>query len=215
MSNNELLENPADLLKEVRENFMIEQDVNSLINIDRKIEEIQSRSQEELRSKKTDISKLHIQLDTSTSKVDALKTDLDRIKDESQELVGQNEVVDYVKELDELEQSIVSLRSQLDERIVHLVRSGRSSTGGSSLDQSPIAVVIDPEEEIEIINNPASRANLLKLKLYRSMGVVLDEDNNQVLIEGNDNAIDVLPLNDDISDFFKTKFIWDRIKTKR
>lgn len=215
MSNNDLLENPADLLREVRNNFMIEQDLNSLMNIDRKIEEIRSKSQEELRNKKIEISKLNIQLDTSTSKVDTLKTDLDRIKEESQELVGQNEIVDYVKELDELEQSIVSLRSQLDERIIQLVKSGRSSTDESSLDLSPKAVVIDHEEETEILNDPASRANLLKLRLYRSMGVVLDEDNNQVLVEGNDNAVDVLPLNDDLSDYFKTKFIWDRIKTKR
>lgn len=215
MSNNDLLENPADLLREVRNNFMIEQDLNSLMNIDRKIEEIRSKSQEELRNKKIEISKLNIQLDTSTSKVDTLKTDLDRIKEGSQELVGQNEIVDYVKELDELEQSIVSLRSQLDERIIQLVKSGRSSTGESSLDRSPKGVVIDHEEEIEILNDPASRANLLKLRLYRSMGIVLDEDNNQVLVEGNDNAVDVLPLNDDLSDYFKTKFIWDRIKTKR
>uniref|UniRef100_UPI0000D894C2 Hypothetical 24.6 kDa protein in ILV2-ADE17 intergenic region n=1 Tax=Saccharomyces cerevisiae TaxID=4932 RepID=UPI0000D894C2 len=54
--------------------------------------------------------------------------------------------------------------------------------------------------------------NILKLKLYRSLGVILDLENDQVLINRkNDGNIDILPLDNNLSDFYKTKYIWERL----
>ncbi|CDF88982.1 ZYBA0S03-06414g1_1 [Zygosaccharomyces bailii CLIB 213] len=199
MANNELLENPAELLREVRENFMIQQDVDSIANIDDKINQIHSKSLAKLKAKNIDVQSLHSQYEKERKLVDELSLESDKFRQESQELASQRQVVDYVKELDELEQSIVLMRGQLDEKIIQLVRDSR--------DQKKKEF---PEESM-ILSDPIAKANILKLKLYRSMGVVVDEEKGQVLIKGNENEVNILPIDNDFSDFFKTKFIWEKI----
>lgn len=216
--NQDLLENPAELLREVRDNFIIQGDVESIGNIDRKINEIRKKTQDHNRDTRIEITKLGVQVETKNSKIEELEVDLGRIKEDSQELVDENEIIDYVNELDDLEKNIVSLRSQLDERIVKYVKEERSISKEALLDETdkPLNETLNIEEKdaIEIMSHPIVRANILKLKLYRSMGVIIDEDNNQVLIETVENKVDALPLDDDISDFFKTKYIWERIQSK-
>lgn len=199
MASNELLENPAELLRDVRENFIIQQDVDSIANIDGKIEEIRSLSQDKLKTKESDIRSLDSQLEKDKLLIDELTLKLNTFREESLELASQRQVVDYVKELDDLEQSIVLMRGQLDEKIVQLVKDSR--------DQQTKEF---PEESL-ILSDPVARANILKLKLYRSLGVTIDEDNGQALIRGQGNDVDILPLDSDFSDFFKTKFVWEKI----
>ncbi|AQZ17767.1 SPC24 (YMR117C) [Zygosaccharomyces parabailii] len=199
MANNELLENPAELLRDVRENFMIQQDVDSIANIDDKINQIHSKSLAKLKAKNADVQSLDSQYEKKRTLVDELSLELDKFRQESEKLANQKQVVDYVKELDDLEQSIVLMRGQLDEKIIKLVRDSR--------DQEEREF---PEESM-ILSDPIAKANILKLKLYRSMGVVVDEEKGQVLIKGNENEVNILPIDNDFSDFFKTKFIWEKI----
>lgn len=199
MANNELLENPAELLREVRENFMIQQDVESIANIDDKINQIHSKCLAKLKAKNINIQSLDSQYEKERTLVDELSLELDKFRRESQELASQKQVVDYVKELDDLEQSIVLMRGQLDEKIIKLVRDSRDQ----EKEEFP--------EESMILSDPIAKANILKLKLYRSMGVVVDEEKGQVLIKGNENEVNILPIDNDYSDFFKTKFIWEKI----
>ncbi|QLL30541.1 hypothetical protein HG536_0A03590 [Torulaspora globosa] len=212
MSNNNLLENPADLLRQVRENFIIEQDVESLAAIDEKASQIKAKSQEELRRSKMEISNLELQLKSKETRIGVLVNELAQVKDESQDLMGKNDLLSFVKQLDELEQSVVQLRSELDERIVTLVKGQRSSTTAS---EQPSGELIDDEERKDILRDTVARANILKLKLYRSLGLVIDDANGQVFIEKDNSEIDTLPLDNDLSDFFRTKYIWDRIKANR
>lgn len=209
MSNNGLLENPADLLREVRESFIIDHDVESLLTIDGKMEQIRTKSQEKLRDKKLEISRLETQLQNSESRVNSLSKDLNQIKDESQDLVSNNDVVDFVKELDELEQSIVDLRSNLGEKVAKFVQGSETSSNGQSLISEE---TLNKEVQSDILQDPEARADLLKLKLYRSLQIFIDDVNHQVMIEGNDNEINTLTLDDDLSDYFRTKYIWDRMK---
>ncbi|QLQ78107.1 hypothetical protein HG537_0A03540 [Torulaspora globosa] len=209
MCNNNLLENPADLLRQVRENFIIEQDVESLAAIDEKTSQIKTKLQEKLRRSKMEISSLELQVKSKETKISDLLNELAQVKDESQDLMGKNDLLSFVKQLDELEQSVVQLRSDLDERIVTLVKGKRSPS------EQPCDELIDEEERKDIIGDPIARANILKLKLYRSLGVVIDDTNGQIFIEKDNSEIDTLPLDNDLSDFFTTKYIWDRIKANR
>lgn len=210
MSTNNLLENPADLLREVRENFIIEQDVESLAAIDEKANQIKIKSQDELRRNKMEISNMEMQLKSSETKVNSLMKELAQVKDESQDLMGKNDLLSFVQELDELEQSVVQLRSDLDQRIVKLVHKNSPPVADEASEQ-----LIDEEERKDTLQDPVARANILKLKLYRSLGLVIDDVNSQVFIEKNDSEIDTLPLDNDLSDYFRTKYIWDRIKANR
>lgn len=209
MSNNNLLENPADLLRQVRENFIIEQDVESLAAIDEKASQIKARSQEELRRSKMEISNLELQVKSKETKIGDLVNELAQVKDKSQDLIEKNDLLSFVKQLDELEQSVVQLRSELDERIVTLVKGKRPSAS-----EQPDEL-IDDEERNDILRDPVARANILKLKLYRSLGLVIDDANGQVFVEKDNSEIDTLPLDNDLSDFFRTKYIWDRIRANR
>lgn len=217
MSSNDILENPAELLREVRESFIIDQDIESLLNIDGKMEQIRARSQDKLRDKKTEISRLEMQLRASESRVQSLSQDLNQIKGESQDLVGQSDVVDFVKELDTLEQSIVDLRSDLDVRVTKFVEGNRATSSDEPLFDQQVSSekALDKQGQSEMLLDPEAKANLLKLKLYRSLLIFIDDVNNQVMIEGNENEINTLPLDDDLSDFFRTKYIWDRMRASR
>lgn len=217
MSSNDILENPAELLREVRESFIIDQDIESLLNIDGKMEQIRARSQDKLRDKKTEISRLEMQLRASESRVQSLSQDLNQIKGESQDLVGQSDVVDFVKELDTLEQSIVDLRSDLDVRVTKFVEGNRATSSDEPLFDQQVSSekALDKQAQSEMLLDPEAKANLLKLKLYRSLLIFIDDVNNQVMIEGNENEINTLPLDDDLSDFFRTKYIWDRMRASR
>ncbi|GCE97115.1 kinetochore-associated Ndc80 complex subunit spc24 [Zygosaccharomyces mellis] len=199
MASNELLENPAELLRQVRENFIIQDDVAAIEGIDEKLNQIRSQSRQKLNSKGNEIATLESQLEVENGLVNELNSSLEQMRQESQELASQKQIVDYVKELDELEQSIVSMRSELDEKIVKLVRDSRDQDSPESSGES------------ELLQDPVAKANILKLKLYRSMGVIIDEENDQVLIKDSNNEVDVLPIDGDLSDFFKTKFIWEKI----
>ncbi|GAV56315.1 hypothetical protein ZYGR_0BB00920 [Zygosaccharomyces rouxii] len=203
MASNELLENPAELLRQVRENFIIQDDVAAIGGIDDKLDQIRSQSRQKLDSKEGEISTLQSQLEAENGRVDELNASLHRMRQESQELASQRQIVDYVKDLDELEQSIVSMRSELDEKIVKLVRDTRDQDSYESPDES------------KVLQDPVARANILKLKLYRSMGVIIDEENGQVLIKDSKNEVDILPIDSDLSDFFKTKFIWEKISKSK
>lgn len=218
MSTNNLLENPAELLREVRENFIIEQDVDTLAAIDEKASQIKTKSRNELRKNQLRISELDTQLKSREDRIAVLMKELAQVKDESQSLVGENNLLGFVKELDDLEQSVVQLRSALDKKIVTLVKGNRASsspTAGELFDSPPAEELIDEEERKDTLQDPEARANLLKLKLYRSLGLVIDDVNSQVFIEKENSEIDMLPLNNEFSDFFMTKYIWDRIKADR
>lgn len=216
-----LLENPADLLRDVRDNFIIEEDVESILNIDKRIDEMRNKSHQNTESKKIEVAKLSVQLESRNSKISELQAAMERIKAESEELASQHEIVDYVDELDELEKSIISLRCQLDERIVTFVKNERSMSNDLTLGSPNVPVTqieglaATTDDTAEIMNDPIARANILKLKLYRTMGLIIDEDTNQVIIETADNKVETLPLDDDLSDFFKTKYIWQRIQSRK
>jgi kinetochore protein Spc24 len=104
----------------------------------------------------------------------------------------------------------VSLRSELDEKMKLYLKDSEiiSTPNGSKIK----AKVIEPELEEQSAVTPEANENILKLKLYRSLGVILDLENDQVLINRkNDGNIDILPLDNNLSDFYKTKYIWERL----
>ncbi|CCD26446.1 kinetochore-associated Ndc80 complex subunit SPC24 NDAI_0H02720 [Naumovozyma dairenensis CBS 421] len=231
--NDPLINNLAALLRETRENFDIEHDIDTIININDKLTELKNRSNELKTSKESEITSLRNNLESQGEKIQILNDNLNKTKEESKNFKSKDQLIDVVKELDELENDVVSMRSQLDQKITRFV------TSSSSPQRPPLSLSISSppknshmnglsnydDETNEILNDPIAKANILRLKLYRSMGIILDIDNNQVLIDsynynnnGNNNdtnnnsnnKIDILPLDDDLSDYFKTKYIWEK-----
>lgn len=210
--NYEILKDPAELLRETKEAFTIQDDINALIVINEKLKSIKQKSGELLDNKSDKVTKLSGKLSSLNKKIDDLNIQLSQTQEESKNFEKNDRMEDFEKELQALEAENNELKTTIDDKISHFVEQsqGSSSPLTSSLPTSQMDKEID-EEERELLKDPNVRANILKLKLFRSLGVILDSANKQVFIEGNDNKIDVLSLDEDYSDYFKTKYIWDKI----
>ena len=201
MSVNELVENPADLLREVRENFIIQQDVDSLETIDKQVTRLSDLAKEKLNSNRIEISKYSSQLESQNLNLSTLNENLNRVKQESEQFVPQEELDRNLKDLEQLETRAKDLRKEMDLKILKLVKIEKTIEEATTI-----------EETIDDLNDPITKANILKLKMYRSMGVIADTDNNQILIDMGNGELDILPLDNNLSGYFITKYIWGKMK---
>ncbi|CAI5022828.1 AVN_HP_G0063630.mRNA.1.CDS.1 [Saccharomyces cerevisiae] len=187
-----LLDNPVEFLKEVRESFDIQQDVDAMKRIRQDLDVIKEESEARISKEHSKVSESNKKLNAERINVAKLEGDLEYTNEESNEFGSKDELVKLLKDLDGLERNIV----------------GISTPNGSKIK----AKVIEPELEEQSAVTPEANENILKLKLYRSLGVILDLENDQVLINRkNDGNIDILPLDNNLSDFYKTKYIWERL----
>lgn len=203
MSEDQFLEDPSSLLQETRSNFSITNDTESLDRISSNLTQLQSTVKEKLVTKQRRVNQLQVDLEAFQSVVETLEDKRKGLMSDAEQQNKNDALLKLVDEMEKLEQELVTMRSELDQGMGQLIRG-------------PLADLETEDEEQNSEQEPEDltlRANILKLKLYRSLGVILDTDNNQALIrQGNDESkLDVLPLEDDLSDYFKTKYIWDRL----
>lgn len=203
MSEDQFLEDPSSLLQETRSNFSITNDTESLDRISSNLTQLQSTVKEKLVTKQRQVDQLQVDFETFQSVVETLEDKRKGLMSDTEQQNKNDALLKLVDEMEKLEQELVTMRSELDQGMGQLIRGPladlETEDEGQNSEQEP--------EDLTL------RANILKLKLYRSLGVILDTDNNQALIrQGNDESkLDVLPLEDDLSDYFKTKYIWDRL----
>lgn len=203
MSEDQFLEDPSCLLQETRSNFSITNDTESLDRISSNLTQLQSTVKEKLVTKQRQVDQLQVDFETFQSVVETLEDKRKGLMSDTEQQNKNDALLKLVDEMEKLEQELVTMRSELDQGMGQLIRGPladlETEDEGQNSEQEP--------EDLTL------RANILKLKLYRSLGVILDTDNNQALIrQGNDESkLDVLPLEDDLSDYFKTKYIWDRL----
>lgn len=203
MSEDQFLEDPSSLLQETRSNFSITNDTESLDRISSNLTQLQSTVKEKLVTKQRRVDQLQVDFEAFQSVVETLEDKRKGLMSDAEQQNKNDALLKLVDEMEKLEQELVTMRSELDQGMGQLIRG-------------PLADLETEDEEQNSEQEPEDltlRANILKLKLYRSLGVILDTDNNQALIrQGNDESkLDVLPLEDDLSDYFKTKYIWDRL----
>lgn len=203
MSEDQFLEDPSSLLQETRSNFSITNDTESLDRISSNLTQLQSTVKEKLVTKQRQVDQLQVDFEAFQSVVETLEDKRKGLMSDAEQQNKNDALLKLVDEMEKLEQELVTMRSELDQGMGQLIRGPladlETEDEGQNSEQEP--------EDLTL------RANILKLKLYRSLGVILDTDNNQALIrQGNDESkLDVLPLEDDLSDYFKTKYIWDRL----
>ncbi|CAI4035591.1 hypothetical protein SMKI_13G2410 [Saccharomyces mikatae IFO 1815] len=206
-----LLDNPVEFLREVRESFNIQQDVDAMKRIRQDLDTIAEESEAKIANEHSKVSESNKKLNAERINIAKLEGDLEYTKEESNEFGSKDELVKLLKDLDELERNIVSLRGELDEKMKLYIKDSEivPTAEGSEINPKIMESELDDQSTI----NPEANENVLKLKLYRSLGVILDLENDQVLINGkNEENIDVLPLDDSLSDFYKTKYIWERLR---
>ncbi|SCV00485.1 LAMI_0G05380g1_1 [Lachancea mirantina] len=198
MSGDQLLDDPAGLIRETRQNFSISGDLNSLSSIEKSLKQLREFVQEQLEQKTGEVDHLASMASKSESRISLLDSELAEVA--GTELNGgkKEELDEIKKELEKLEVKLRASKTELDAKMQELVKEDtqRVEIGNSS-------------------DNADVRLEILKLQLYRSLGVNLDIKNRQALIQRPDgqgtDGVDFLPLDGELSEFFKTKFVWDRI----
>ncbi|KAG0670780.1 kinetochore-associated Ndc80 complex subunit spc24 [Maudiozyma exigua] len=179
---------------------------------------IEKDNEDYIKEEKESLLELQRRADMQQETLDTLKNELNQLKKETESIFNQDQLANLVKELDILEKENLEKKNRNDKNIRELAvlynvntdtDNGRNSNGSINI------FARDEEEETKkILENPISRANLLKLKLFRSLGVIVDIKTQQVFIEDSDR-LDVLMLNEGYSNYFKTKYIWERIKMNK
>ncbi|CCE64120.1 hypothetical protein TPHA_0G02820 [Tetrapisispora phaffii CBS 4417] len=205
MSNNEMLENPTELLKNLQELFLVEHDVKSLEKIDTSINRLTELTKEKLNSNHIEISKQTSVLDKGNIDISALRDQLERAQDESDQYKSANAMETKIQELERLEAEVKRIREDLNEKVSTLVKLDKEIANEVNFD----------DKSSMNSDDPITKANILKLKLYRSMGVIVDSVNNQILINQENGEIDILPIENEYSDYFVTKHIWSKIKNRK
>ncbi|KAM3163408.1 Kinetochore-associated Ndc80 complex subunit spc24 [Lachancea thermotolerans] len=197
MSEEALIENPSNLIRETRTNFSIVNDTEALSNISKNLNELQRIVKEKLDRKSNELSQSESALEKNEARLDTLRRA--RTESGSGQLQGgsSEDVLEMARELESLERRLVELRQEVDRGLEQLIEKNADDSKVQELEESQTE---DPEH----------RTNVLKIQLYRSLGVVLDADNNRALIS-KDGTLDVVPVDGDASAYFRTKYLWDRI----
>ena len=112
-----LLDNPVEFLKEVRESFDIQQDVDAMKRIRHDLDVIKVESEARISKEHSKVSESNKKLNAERINVAKLERDLEYTNEESNEFGSKDELVKLLKDLDGLERNIVSLRSELDEKM--------------------------------------------------------------------------------------------------
>lgn len=195
----EILQDPADLLKQTRSSFSIQHDLTLFEKLTSNLKDLHDKITQVKSDNVSRIKQLQERLETTQLHVNKLTTERHSIQDHLNSLTTSRELVEISDELKDLEHQLCEMRSQIDSEMNQLVSMNFKLT-----------------DEMEIPKDLTVQANLLKLQLYRSFGLVVDLENNQALIkkrrEIDGDIIDVIPLSDNtLSCFFRTKYIWDRL----
>ncbi|AET40490.1 kinetochore-associated Ndc80 complex subunit SPC24 Ecym_6094 [Eremothecium cymbalariae DBVPG len=201
----DVLENPAELLRQTRQNFSISHDLQLLSASEENLKRISHRTQQLQSKSAQELSFLQSQLNERSKAMDAIRATQASESQHLNTLMQSQELITLSKDLEQLENQIIEIRNELDQGMSQLLQSSDISTASS---------IADIEKETQkALQSPEVQTNLLKLQLFSSLGVLLDTEHNQALIERGDNAgIDTITLEDSsLSPYFRTKYVWDRL----
>lgn len=207
------LANSVESLKNLRESFNTNNIRGSFNIIEEATKSIEEQSTEYIQQGIANLEKLKQKVSSQKLKLDLLTKELSDLDHEANMMINQDNLIELVNELDSIEKENLQLKNKNDKRVNELAETYKSN----EIDDKGIINQIDQAEDEEaqkILEDPVSRANILKLKLFRSLGVIVDTNSKQVFIEHSDK-LDVLSLNEGYSDYFKTKYIWERIKLNK
>lgn len=154
---------------------------------------------------------LQRQLENTLSSIKSLRSSSQTKSTKAELKKLENEIFDSARSLTSLNMEINSLKlsynenlKRLDELETELAKlNDKFITHAANL---PIdSVSTDPKTLDE-------NTNLIKLKLYQSLGLKFNQDTREVLIlNKSKNSVSLLKIDDTYSEYFISNFIWDNI----
>ncbi|SCU78486.1 LAME_0A04654g1_1 [Lachancea meyersii CBS 8951] len=194
----QLLEDPIGLIRETRNNFSLVNDVESLSNVTRNIDELQRLIQEKVKSRDEEVRQLDAAGRKTENRLEVLRqAQLASNSNGRNRSSSMDETAQLAQELEELEQRLLAMRTEVDQGLQDLVREGSSDRDRELVEEArPV--------------DRAHKANILKIQVFRSLGVVLNLSNRTAVLN-RAGTLDVVALDDSSSEFYRTKYLWDRL----
>ena len=207
--------------------------------LDTAYENIEKETTSFLHTKQQELAELQQSLSNELDTSNTLKKELFEIQNSSDTSHEDGKLSTYAKELQMLEEEIAELRKQNNDKVNSLAEEPIILEQGLKTDRSALYVGYpalsgidqskEEEEEKEgkrgddipmqeVLEDPKAKVNVLKLELFRSLGVIIDPKSSQALVCGSEH-VDILPLMDREQDdgsssnlnISRTQYIWERI----
>ncbi|CEP63583.1 kinetochore-associated Ndc80 complex subunit SPC24 LALA0_S08e05908g [Lachancea lanzarotensis] len=199
-SKEQLLDDPVGLIRETRNNFSLVNDAESLLNITQKIDELQRLVQEKVETRVEEMKLVESQARKTENRLEVLQqTQLASNKDGNGSSDSRDDADELAHELEALETRLVAMREKVDMGLKELAHDA----GGHELDLQLLQEAIPTTDRTH-------KASILKIQVFRSLGLVLDLPNRKALLN-KAGTLDVVSLDDSASEFYRTKYLWERM----
>lgn len=190
--------NAAELLRETLDSFSIETDVETIDRIQESLKILKSEREQEIKITKQELSKLSSVLENANENINELNNDPKRLKIKEKIKENSKKELELSKNLKSLGIEKQSLNTQLSHLIDVFTKLENELNSVKSIS-------IDEDEELN--------STVLKLMIYRKLGLKLDMKSKTAIIFNKEkNLTDFLNYGDEeYSDYFISNYIWDRI----
>jgi kinetochore protein Spc24 len=206
------LESLATPVQDTLSILEIHNDIALVDAVNNKIHQLDTFTEENISSFQLRIDELHRQLDNILSSIKSLKSSTQSKSTKLELKKLENEMFNSARNLTSLNMEINSLKLSYNDNLKKLdtLQSELTALNDKFLintgDISHTNAHRDGNTDID------ENTNLVKLKLYQSLGARYDNDTREVLVlNKKQNTVSSLKLNDSYSDFFISNYIWDSI----
>ncbi|AOA61635.1 Kinetochore-associated Ndc80 complex component [Komagataella phaffii CBS 7435] len=191
------LQETVSLIRSTIENFQIEPDVQTINQINENLSLLSSKRK--------------LKLDHQLDLLSRISKQRDELKEFNKQLLETEDRQQTLKSIEELEHEKFKLAksiTDLEMNMNHLQNSISSLTQNlNELEEQEKAVISnDLQENYD--------STVLRLKLFKSMGLMIDtsKDKDQIIIYNKDKGVsDILPVEENYSDFFVSNYVWDNL----
>ncbi|GAV26838.1 hypothetical protein PMKS-000294 [Pichia membranifaciens] len=157
------------------------------------------------------IEDLERQLENTLSSIKSLRSSSQTKSTKSELKKLENEIFDSARSLTSLNMEINSLKLSYNE---DLKRLDELETELAKLNDKFISHTANLQIDPDSTDSKAvdENANLIKLKLYQSLGLKFNQETREVLIlNKSKNSVSLLKIDDTYSEYFISNYIWDSI----
>jgi kinetochore protein Spc24, fungi type len=206
------LESLATPVQDTLSILEIHNDIALVDAVNNKIHQLDTFTEENISSFQLRIDELHRQLDNILSSIKSLKSSTQSKSTKLELKKLENEMFNSARNLTSLNMEINSLKLSYNDNLKKLDTLQSELTALNDKFLINIGDISHTDAHRDSNTDIDENTNLVKLKLYQSLGARYDNDTREVLVlNKKQNTVSSLKLNDSYSDFFISNYIWDSI----
>ncbi|KAG0682659.1 kinetochore-associated Ndc80 complex subunit spc24 [Pichia californica] len=201
------MESLATPIEETISVFDIQNDLDLIDTINNKIQQMDSIKDQNITSFSIRVDDLKQQLENTLSSIKSLKSSSQTKSTKSELRKLENEIFNTARNLTSLNMEINTLKLSYNQNLKRLdeLESELSKLNDKFVSGS-VNLQLNDSKSVD------ENTNLIKLKLYQSIGLKFNSHTQEVLIlNKKKNNVSLLKIDDTYSEYFISNFIWDNI----